>query len=251
MNLRAVLFREWSMTIGSLRMVLQSIIEPLVYLLLFGPALSGFVGKIDVGGAEVSFLSFMVAGITVMAALSIGQYAGITIYMEKSGELEMLFGTPIPRSALVVAKVISAATRTTIKTLTIFAIAILFLGQAPYLLSGQTLAVSLLVSVIIAAIFSSIMVGAASLIESQHTFNLFVNIFILPVTFASTAFYPLEAIPSWLRPLAFINPLTYGANIMREQMFLLPPNPWQWAVLFSFLVTSFVFGTAAISKALR
>ena len=42
------------------------------------------------------------------------------------------------------------------------------------------------------------------------------NLLNLPLTFASSAFFPIEQMPSWLQAVATINPLSYTMNGMRQ-----------------------------------
>jgi len=38
----------------------------------------------------------------------------------------------------------------------------------------------------------------------------------MPLFFASSAIYPLAIMPSWIKPIAIINPLTYVVDAMRD-----------------------------------
>jgi ABC-2 type transport system permease protein len=38
----------------------------------------------------------------------------------------------------------------------------------------------------------------------------------MPLFFASSALYPLEILPGWIRAIALVNPLTYEVHGMRE-----------------------------------
>ena len=38
----------------------------------------------------------------------------------------------------------------------------------------------------------------------------------MPLFFASSAIYPLSIMPAWIKPIAYINPLTYVVEAMRD-----------------------------------
>ena len=42
------------------------------------------------------------------------------------------------------------------------------------------------------------------------------NLLNLPLTFASSAFFPIERMPEWLQAVATFNPLSYTMNGMRQ-----------------------------------
>jgi ABC-2 type transport system permease protein len=42
------------------------------------------------------------------------------------------------------------------------------------------------------------------------------NLLNLPLTFASSAFFPLERMPDWLRTVASVNPLSYTIDGLRQ-----------------------------------
>jgi len=42
------------------------------------------------------------------------------------------------------------------------------------------------------------------------------NLLNLPLTFASSAFFPIDRMPEWLQAVANINPISYTINGMRQ-----------------------------------
>jgi ABC-2 type transport system permease protein len=55
----------------------------------------------------------------------------------------------------------------------------------------------------------------ASLIESLEGFNLIMSILIMPMFFLSGALFPIHILPTWMKNLTYINPLTYGVDALR------------------------------------
>jgi ABC-2 type transport system permease protein len=56
----------------------------------------------------------------------------------------------------------------------------------------------------------------ASLLETIEGFGLIMNFLIMPLMFLSAAFFPLNQVPSWLRTISLIDPLTYGVDALRQ-----------------------------------
>jgi len=82
--------------------------------------------------------------------------------------------------------------------------------------------------IIIAIGLVSIGLAIAGFVESMEAFNLIMSFAIMPMFLLSGAFFPLTSAPAWLRGLSYINPLTYGVDVLRWATFsgwesLLPP----------------------------
>jgi ABC-2 type transport system permease protein len=60
---------------------------------------------------------------------------------------------------------------------------------------------------------------AAARIRSMQSFFALVQMFLLPMFFLSGALYPLSNLPTWLRVLTRIDPLTYAVDPMRRAVF--------------------------------
>jgi ABC-2 type transport system permease protein len=69
----------------------------------------------------------------------------------------------------------------------------------------------------------------------------------MPLFFASNALYPVDAMPTWLRTLSTVNPLSYEVNALRALLIGSPFNPLDIVVL----VAAAVIGIATASTLLR
>jgi ABC-2 type transport system permease protein len=74
-------------------------------------------------------------------------------------------------------------------------------------------------------------------------FNFIMSLVIMPMFFTSGALFPLTSAPAWLRNFSYVNPLTYGVDVLRWATFsgtssLLP-------IYFEFLIL-LLFATAMI-----
>jgi len=59
-----------------------------------------------------------------------------------------------------------------------------------------------------------IAVSVKEVFEAQ-TFS---NFFRFPMIFLCGLFFPMEQLPMWLRPLSYVPPLTYGADVLHSSI---------------------------------
>jgi ABC-2 type transport system permease protein len=134
----------------------------------------------------------------------------VTVTFEKKGRsFERLLLAPIPLELLMLAKTTGAI---------LFGVANAFVPviMAAFLtdLSGINW-LTLIPAVVLIAVSSTflglfIAVSVSEVFEAQ-TFS---NFFRFPMIFLCGLFFPIEQLPIWLRPLSYILPLTYGADVL-------------------------------------
>ena len=86
-----------------------------------------------------------------------------------------------------------------------------------------TSALGIVGALIVLALFMLAIVGFANgvalrskSIGGYHTLLFLLN---LPLLFLSNAFYPLDAMPLWMRGVALMNPTTYAVDGLRQTLF--------------------------------
>jgi len=138
----------------------------------------------------------------------------VTVTFEKKGRsFERLLLAPIPLELLMLAKTTGAI---------VFGIANAFVPvvMAAFLadLSGINW-LTLIPAVVLIAVSSTflglfIAVSVSEVFEAQ-TFS---NFFRFPMIFLCGLFFPIEQLPIWLRPLSYVLPLTYGADVLHASI---------------------------------
>jgi ABC-2 type transport system permease protein len=68
------------------------------------------------------------------------------------------------------------------------------------------------------AIFSTFSLIVACLVKSRERFMGIGQVLTMPLFFASNAIYPLTLMPSWLRVVSKVNPLSYQVDALRTLM---------------------------------
>ncbi len=157
----------------------------------------------------------MLPGVTSMSVLfgSTSMLAVTITFERKSRSFDRLLLAPISLNVLMLAKTAGAIIFGTLNGFVPIFIARLFVG-----LSGVRW-FPVFGSILFMAVTSTflglfIAVSVSEVFEAQ-TFS---NFFRFPMMFLCGLFIPLRDLPSFLRPVSFVLPLTYGADILKTYM---------------------------------
>ena len=197
-------FRQRNRVVGALG-------TPIVFWLLLGSGLDRtFVvtnGPASPDADAGGYLAYLFPGALVMILLFTAIFSTITVIEDRrEGFLQGVLAAPVSRLAIVLGKVLGAATIATLQGIVFLAIWPL-VGDFPGW--GDFAAA-------VAAIFV-VAVGLAALglcfawpMESTTGFHAVMNLLLMPMWFLSGAMFPAATAPPWLAAIMVINPLTYG-----------------------------------------
>jgi len=167
------------------RQLVTSLTRSFIWLLAFG---LGMRTSVQVPTSGVDYVSFLVPGLASMTVLFASMFAAISIVWEREfGFLKELLVAPVPRGAIVAAKILAGSATALIET-----------------------SVMLLLSPLAGARFNPW--GA---LASLPLLGLFGMTVIQPVFFLSGALYPIGGLPRGLRAIVFVNPMTYVVDAVR------------------------------------
>jgi len=195
--------------------IAMALIMPLIWLGLFGSAMSGFI---DTNTSDLDYFSYLAMGMVIITALSTSMNAGMSVIWDRRfGFLSKLKAAPIPRGVIPLAKVLATTVKATIQSMLILVIGLL-LGLDLVDGFGIVQILIIVVAVITVALtFSSIFVAMGLVVKNQEVLmgvNMVLN---LPLMFASGAMFPTSTFPDWLKAIANVNPLTYAADAIRRE----------------------------------
>ena len=184
--------------------------------------LQGFfsgIGDIIMQGTfgTTSYISFMAVGMIAFTALFTTMFSGMSVVWDRRlGFLNKALSTPVSRAVIIVSKVLSATLRSMFQASIILIIAVPLgfqFGAAftPLNIIG-VFAFLFLICMGLSSLFIAINIRSTRIETPMAVMNL-LN---LPLTFASSAFFPIEQMPGWLQAVATINPLSYTMNGMRQ-----------------------------------
>jgi ABC-2 type transport system permease protein len=212
--------------------ILFAMIQPLVFLALFGPLLSGTGGF-----GEGSTLQWFVPGIVAMSCLFGASMTGSGLLMEmQSGSHERLLVAPLNRSALLLGRALNEILPVLVQTAVIIAIVTPFSFDLH--LGGVVVGMAVL------ALFT-IGVGSLSYTLALATkgmdwiFWTVQQALLFPVLLLAGMLLPIEGAPRWLEIASSLNPLTYVVEATRG---LFAGEIWTWTTLEGVLAAALVAG---------
>lgn len=164
---------------------------------------------------DLTNAAYLVPGILGMALMQLGVFAAVPLVAQREKLiLKRLSATPLRRWTLVGSNVVLRLLIGLVQAALIMGIGVSVFGVqvlgALWLLAGL---------VILGALtFTSIGYVVASFARTEESANGIVQVIQFPMMFLSGVFFPLEIMPSVLRPVATILPLTYLGDALRQVM---------------------------------
>ena len=189
--------------------IMASLARPFLWLFAVGFGLRGSV-QVHTGGGD--YVSFLVPGLAAMTVLFAAMFAAISIVWDREfGFLKELLVAPVPRSAIVAAKMAAGSTMGVIEAGLMMLLAPL-LG-ARFHPGGAILGLALLACFGMSV--NALGIALAARMKSFEGFGGVVNFLIQPIFFLSGALYPLDNVPHALRVVVLINPMSYAVDAVR------------------------------------
>lgn len=209
----ASLLRRWNLQLRRERLNLFfTLVQPAIWLVFFGTAMGRAVDPHILG--TTSYVGFMLPGVVAFTLVGSGISGAIPLLWDKeTGYLSRLLSMPIARSSLLVSRLVFQVMLGMAQTLMILVVA-LVMGinvetQAPGVL--VVLCVAGLLAIALTALFMALAFAS----PGHNTFFAISGFIALPLVFASNAFVPLHAMPTWMAMIARFNPLTYAIESIR------------------------------------
>jgi ABC-2 type transport system permease protein len=189
--------------------------SPLVFWVVIG---SGFGTSFHSGGGQgqQNYLDYFYPGALIMIVLFTSIFAMMSLIEDrKEGFLLSVMVAPVPRSAIVLGKVLGGTTLSAIQGM-------IFLIFAPFAGVHLNLLQFLLVTVVVFLVsFALTALGFAIAwpMDSTQAFHGIINLFLIPLWLLSGALFPIARASGWIRVLMYLNPLTYGVEALRALLY--------------------------------
>ncbi|MGY1652663.1 ABC transporter permease [Geodermatophilus sp. SYSU D01119] len=190
--------------------VVFTLVFPVLLLVVFGAVLDYDLGS------GVSFTQYFLAGVIAAGILGASlQNMAISIATERAdGTLKSLYGTPMPRSAYFVGKVVQ------VLAVTVLIIAILLLvGVVFYdvdLPTGADWLTFAWVTALGAAACTLLGIAVSSLARNGRSASATVTPIALVLQFISGVFFQFSQVPTWMQTVASLFPLKWMAQGLRS-----------------------------------
>lgn len=208
-----VLHRELRPLLGDPFSVMFGLVQPIVFLALFGPLLVGSLGDQADGAFGGSVWQWFVPSILVMTALFGTSTTGANLLYEfQTGAHERMMVTPLSRSSMLVGRSLKEMVPLSWQAALIVVVMLPF-GFTLYPV-GAVLGF-LLLAVFGVGLGSFSYALAIAVRKQEWMFWVVQQTFIFPVMILSGMLLPLETGPEWMRTASRFNPLTYMVDAER------------------------------------
>ncbi len=188
--------------------------QPLLWLLVFGQVLAATRA---IATGSLPYLDYLAPGVLAQSAQFSAIFFGLAVIWERDlGLMQKLLASPAARSSLVLGKALAGGARALVQALIVY-LAALAIGVNVRLDPLSIGAVAIVV-VLGSSLFATFSLVIACLVRSRERFMGIGQLLTMPLFFASSAIYPIELMPDWLRVIATLNPLTYMVDALRALM---------------------------------
>jgi ABC-2 type transport system permease protein len=190
--------------------VIFGLIQPILYLTLFGPLLKA-VASAPVFPPGDSWQVF-VPGLLVQLGIFGAVFVGFGLIAEwRAGVIERMRVTPASRASLLVGRMLRDVLVLIVQATILVGAATLFGLRVPF----ESFLVGLAIVAMLGAAFSALSYGVALKLKSEDSFAPVVNGVLLPMLLLSGILLPMSLAPGWLQTVADVNPLTHVVDGVR------------------------------------
>jgi ABC-2 type transport system permease protein len=237
-----------------------SLVQPVVWLALFGKALNfgSFISSQPGISAQqvtqislrtfgtTSYYSFLAVGMLAFIVLFTSAFAGMSVVWDRRfGFMNKALSTPVGRGAIVSGKVLQSVIRSLVQAAIVLAIAI-GLGMDTTYVTAFSVLGAFTVLFLMSFGLSSLFVMLALRSSDWQTQMAVINLLNLPLLFASNAMLPTTIMPGWLQTVVKFNPVSYANDATRQLLLgsttTLAPLWLDFGVLAVFAVALSVLG---------
>jgi ABC-2 type transport system permease protein len=201
--------------------LIVGVLQPILYLALFGPLLThlppGVLGGGAGSGAGASGTAgayrFFVPGLLIQLALFGSSFVGFAIISEwRAGIIERFRVTPVSRLALLTGRVLRDVVTLIVQSTVLILAGVAFGLRAPI----AAVLLSYVFLVLCAIGLSALSYAVALRLKSEDAFAPLINSVVVPLILLSGVMLPMTLGPGWLQGIARISPYRYIIDAMRE-----------------------------------
>ncbi len=194
--------------------LLFTLVQPMVWLLLFGQL---FRRIADLPGFGGDYLTYLTPGVVVMTAMMTAGWSGTSIVQDmERGVMDRTLTSPVRRSALVASGLAHQALVTVVQSLIMFGTGLL--AGAHYPGGARGLLVVLGCAVLVALVFAGLSNAVALLVHQQEALIAVSQFLVLPLMFLSSVMMAPALMPGWVGRAARFNPVDWAAVASREAL---------------------------------
>ena len=221
-------------------LLLAFTVQPIMFIVLF---VYVFGGAISTPG--YSYATFLLPGIMVQNIAFGGFITAVGINEDmRKGLIDRFRSLPMARSAVLAGRTL-ADVFTNLLAIGVVVIAGLIVG---FRFHNNVLSIllGLVLLLCFGFAFSWVFAWLGMLVSSPESANSLGFIAVFPLTFISSAFVPIQSMPSWLRAFAGVNPFTLTVDAMRALWVGAPAGNSIWSAFVWAAAILVVFSPLAV-----
>lgn len=227
--------KKWA---GRRPVLVISLLTPLFWIILFGKSFNiTSLFDIQVSGLPLNvaqellealrervyqifgtrdYFTYIASGMLIVFSLFQGAFSGASVVFDKRlGYMTRLMASPIRRESIFIAKVLATVFRITVLSTLLLFVALIAGFKFKEDLTVLDLIGAWVIIIAVSVALSSVFMMLGFITDSHELLFSIANLVNLPLMFTSSALFPVNQMPEWLRLIASVNPLTYGADLVR------------------------------------
>ena len=223
-------FRDtWTIFSRSMRLSLRQplwvaigLMQPILYLTLFGPLLQNIAAS---SGFQGDAWQVFVPGLLVQLGIFGGLFVGFGIIAEwRSGVIERQLVTPASRNAIITGRSLRDVIVIVVQAAVLVGCAVLLGLRVPV----GALLIGLVLVALLGAAFSFISTAIGIATKSEDALAPMVNTLALPILLLSGILLPMSIAPQWLQIVSNFNPFKHIVEALRAVFLGDFSNPIVW-----------------------
>ncbi|UCH88860.1 MAG: ABC transporter permease [Thermoplasmata archaeon] len=198
---------------------------------------------------DAEFIDMFVPGIMAFAIFLLTTLLTLISFVGErtQGTLERLMATPIKESEIVLGYAMAFGILGTIQAMILMVIGIVVFD---IIIVGNVL-LAFLIAALLAVVSQAMGILLSSAAKREAQAVQFVPLIVLPAFLLAGIFWPVEAIPTWLRPASYFIPPTYAVSGLRSVMLRGWGLEHVWYEISILLLFALLFLTGAVAMLKR
>lgn len=199
--------------------LMVQLVQPLIWLLLFGALFRG-VAQLPGFGAD-SFITFMAPGMVIMLVIFTASWSGASFIEDMDrGVMNRFLVSPTSRLSLILGSLSYLAVSLSAQGLIVLGIGAAV--GAEYAGGIRGIAITLLSAILLAVSFGSLSNGLALLLRKFESVMAVGQFLAMPLMFLSSALMNPALAPEWLQTAARYNPVNWAVSASRDALSAAP-----------------------------
>ncbi len=203
--------RNWRAT------VVSSVLQPLLFLLAFGVGFGALVeggGGVAAATGGVGYLVWLAPALLAVSAVQTAAFE--SSYPVLSGfkwqrHYHGMTAGPVSPAQVALGHIAWVALKTAGAGVVYVGVIAMFGGVA-----SPGIVVSLLAAVLTGAAVAALVTAFSATLDNEGTaFSVLFRFVVIPMTLFSGTFFPIDRLPGWVQPVAWVSPLWHGTEIAR------------------------------------